>query len=119
LSELAEAQSCAEEALELSLKVNNRQFEGQSQVLLGRILGKMDGSKREEAEGHIIKGIKILEELKLRPSLSQGYFCLGELYADAGRKNEALINLNKALSMCQEMGIGYWPDKIQEVLGRL
>ena len=33
--------------------------------------------------------------------------------------DESLKNLNKALSMCQEMGIEFWPDKIQEVLDRL
>ena len=65
------------------------------------------------------KGIKIFEELKLTPALSNGQFFLGELYENTGRKDEALTNLNKALSMCQEMGIEYWPDKIQEVLDRL
>ena len=48
-----------------------------------------------------------------------GYFFLGELYANTGRKDEALINLNKALSMYQEMEIGYWPEKIKEILDRL
>ena len=61
----------------------------------------------------------MLEELRLKPFPTRGYYFLGEFYANTDRKAEALINLNKALSMCQEMGIGYWPDKIQEVLDRL
>ena len=73
----------------------------------------------EGVNKYIMQGIKILKELNLRPSLSQGYFFLGELYANTGRKDEALRNLNKALSMCQEMGIRYLSEKIQEVLDRL
>jgi len=65
------------------------------------------------------QGIKILKKVNINPWLLQGYFFLGELYADTGSNKEALINLNKALSMCQEMGIEYWPDKIQEVLDQL
>ena len=38
--------------------------------------------------------------------------------SNKGRKDEALANLNKAMDMHQEMGIEYWPDKIQEVLDR-
>jgi len=64
-------------------------------------------------------GIKILKELKLKPILAQGSFYLGELYANTGREDEALKNLNKAMSMCQKMELGFWPDKIQEVLDRL
>jgi len=116
LGDIATAHNYAEEAFDLSIKANNRYGEGESLILLGRILGK--SSRSGESEKNITQGIKILEELKLRPYLSQGYFYLGELYANTGRKDEALINLNKALSMCQEMGIGYWPDKIQEVLDR-
>ena len=86
---------------------------------LGRILGKTKLSKTNRAEKYIIKGIKILEKLKLRPFVALGYFFLGELYANTSRKDEALKNCNLALSMYQEMGIEYWPDKIQEVLDRL
>ncbi|MBW1911646.1 MAG: tetratricopeptide repeat protein [Deltaproteobacteria bacterium] len=51
--------------------------------------------------------------------LAREHLCLGEIYANNGQKEKALEHLNKALSMCQEMGIEYWPDKIQEVLDRL
>jgi len=82
-------------------------------------MNKSESSLLSREEQFIIEGINILEELKLRSYLSWGYFFLGELYAETGRKAEALENLNKAMAMCQEMGIEYWPDKIQEVLDRL
>ena len=113
------AKRYAEEALELSSKNNERWIEARSMIWLGRTIGKGNSSKNEEAEKYISQGITILKEIKLRPYVVYGYFFLGELYANTGRKDEALKNLNKALSMCQEMGIGYWPDKIKEVLDRL
>jgi tetratricopeptide (TPR) repeat protein len=113
------AEMNAKEALALSIKNHERHVEGIARVFLGRILGKINDLKKEDAEESILKGIRILDELRLKPHLLTGYFVLGELYANAGRREEARENLNKALSMCQEMGIEYWPDKIQEVLDRL
>ena len=63
--------------------------------------------------------IQILKELKLKLYLPFGYFCRGEMYADAGRREDALKNLKKAETMYREMGIGFWPARIKEVLGRL
>jgi tetratricopeptide (TPR) repeat protein len=105
----------AQEAIELSVKYYTRQFEALSRISLGRIIAKLDSSKKMEGKNHIISGITILKEMNLQPWLSESYFFLGELLADAGQKDEALETLNKALMMCKEMGIGYWPDKIQEV----
>jgi len=119
LGEYAKAQGYAEEALDLTKKNGERNREGQSMIFLGRTMHKNDSFLLSRAEECILEGISILEELKMRPFLSQGYFYLGELYADSGRKEEALENLNKAMSMCREMGIDYWPEKIQEVLNRL
>ena len=117
--EYIKATHYAKLAIELSKKKNERANEAYSTVLLGRILGKKDMPKNKNAEKFILQGIKILNNLKVRPWLSQGYFFLGELYADTGRKDEAILYLNKALSMCQDMGIQYWPDKIREVSNRL
>ena len=119
LYDYAEALKFAKEALSLSKKDNAKHFEEQSRIWVGRVLFKKENSKSAEAEKYLMQGIKKLEELNHRPFIAWGYFFLGELYADTGRKDEALENLNKALSMCQEMGIEYWPDKIQAVLDRL
>jgi tetratricopeptide (TPR) repeat protein len=119
LKEFSEAQFNVQEALKLSQKFGAVGHEASSRLWSGRIAGKINPHNPAEAEGDIRLGMKILEERGLKPYLSQGYFFLGELYANSGRKDEALENLNKALSMCLEMGIGYWPEKIQEVLDRL
>ena len=119
LNEVLEAKKNVEEAIELSICHDERANEALAWISLGRIMAKMDQSDIAEAEANILKGIKILDELKVRPYLAQSYFHICEFYANTGRKDDALKNLNKSLSMCKEMGIEYWPDKIQEVLDRL
>jgi len=66
-----------------------------------------------------LQGIETFEQLRLKAHLVSCYFILGELYASTGKKEKALENLKKAEAMCLEMDMGYWPDKIQEVLARL
>jgi hypothetical protein len=53
------------------------------------------------------------------PATSEGYFCLGKVYAEPGRKEEALENLKKAESMYREMSMDYWMGKTQEALKSL
>jgi tetratricopeptide (TPR) repeat protein len=108
LGNTANALSYGEEALALSIKGNSRDTEGVSKILLGGILCKSDASKAEEAERNMLQGIKILEELKLRPAASHGYLRLGELYSDIGKQDKALEWLKKAEAEFQNMGMDYW-----------
>jgi tetratricopeptide (TPR) repeat protein len=119
LQDLKKAQDCAEKALKLSLNNNERHIEGISRGLLGWILGKKDPSQYGKAEKYILHGIKILEELKLKPYLSRLYQLLGGLYADTGQREKSLINLKKAEEMFKEMGMDYYLAKTQEVLKKL
>jgi len=92
-------------------------LEGASWTWLGRILGKTDPSQSEKAKECTVKGIKILEEMGIKPWYSEGYLCLGELYADIGKREKALENLKKAEGMFQEMGMDYWLARTQEIIG--
>ena len=82
-------------------------------------MAKADPGQIEAAEGHIRQGISLLEELGILPYSSMGYLWLGEVYAESGRKEEALTNLKKAETMFREMGMDYWLAKAQEALARL
>jgi tetratricopeptide (TPR) repeat protein len=113
------SRSFIEEALKLSQKNSEKHLEGASWTWLGRILGKTDPSQSDKAEEYILKGIKILEEMNVKPWCSEGYLCLGELYADTGKREKALQNLKKAEGMFKEMGMDYWLARTQGVLGRL
>lgn len=106
-------------ALKLSQKNKEKHIEGISWELLGRILGKADVSHRVKAEEYILKGIKILEELRVKPWASQGCLFLGELYADTGQKEKALKHLKKAEERFQEMGMDYWLARARKSLAAL
>ena len=108
-----------EKALELSLKNNEKMMEGLSWIWIGKISGRAGSLKKDEAEEYILKGIKILDKLKLKALYSQGYLFLGELYVNSGQREKALENLEKVEEMFQEMGMDYWLARTQEVLKAL
>jgi len=117
--DLSEARNYIEEALKLAQNNNEKWAEASARIILGRILGKADTSQIGEAEEYILEGIKILDEQKIRPSCSEGYFYLGELYANAGQRDKALETLKKAEAEFREMGMDYWLRQTQEVLERV
>jgi tetratricopeptide (TPR) repeat protein len=117
--DLKNARSSMEEALRLAQNNNEKMMEGVSRATLGGILGKADTAQGGKAEECILQGIKILDELKLKPWSSQGYLVLGELYTDMGQKERALQTLKEAEYMFREMGMDYWLRRTQSVLERL
>ena len=119
LGNLEEAKMQAEQALKWSLANNEKRFQGPSRILLGKVLAKIDPGQIEAAEGHIQQGIGLLEELGVQPYSGIGYLWLGEVKAESGRKEEALMNLKKAETLFQEMGMDYWLGQAREALARL
>jgi hypothetical protein len=98
-------------------ETNHEKFvEGLSWLQLGRTVGKMEESQFDKSEENIFKGMKILEELKLKPMYILGNLFLGELYSDAGQKEKALENLKKAEELFQQMGMDYWLARTRKVL---
>jgi tetratricopeptide (TPR) repeat protein len=91
-------------------------------MLLGDIMGKADLADIDEAWRIVQKGISILEEREARGLYAQGYLFLGELFAEAGRKEEALENLKKAEAMYLEMNVtpkSYWLTRARVALAKL
>jgi class 3 adenylate cyclase/tetratricopeptide (TPR) repeat protein len=117
--DLKNAQHYAEEALKISQKVHQKWVEGNAWILLGRVFGKSGAPQADKAEECMLQGIKILDELKLKPLYAEGYHYLGELYADTDQPGKALENLEKATMLFQEMGMDYWLTKTQKVLERI
>jgi hypothetical protein len=60
-----------------------------------------------------------LNDRKIKPWSSIGYYNLGMLQADCGQLEEALGNLKKAEKMFKEMGMDYWTTRAQGALERL
>jgi hypothetical protein len=119
LGNLEEAKMQAEQALKWSLANNEKHFQGRSRILLGRFLAKADRGQIEAAVGNIRQGISQFEELGTLPWSGWGYLWLGEVYSEAGRKEEALENLKKAEPLFREMGMDFWLAKAQEELAKL
>ena len=117
--DLKSAQRYAEEALQLSQECNNKWAGGLSLIFLGAILGTADASQSAQAEGHILQGIRLLDELGLRPMYSMGYFYLGQHYASTGQREQALQTLKKAEAEFQEMGMNIWLSLTQSSLATL
>jgi tetratricopeptide (TPR) repeat protein len=117
--DLKTAPNFVDEALRLSQKNSEIHFEALSWIWSGRIVGRTETPQIRKAEEYILQGMKMLDELELKPFYAQGFLFLGELYANAGQKEMAMENLKKAESMFQEMGMDYWLGKAQEALGRL
>jgi len=94
--------------LGLSHNHNEKWIEGTSRIYLGITMTHNDESKIETAEESILEGIKILDDRKIKPWSSIGYYNLGMFHADCGKMGPARIHLNNAENMFREMGMDYW-----------
>jgi tetratricopeptide (TPR) repeat protein len=117
--ELKTAQNSIQEAITLSQKNKEKQYEAYARLWLGRILGKNDLSQSNKAEEYILHGVKATDELELKPFSAQGYLFLGEHHLDRGQRDKAKENLRRAKEMFQEMGMDYWLTKTREIQERL
>jgi len=118
LGEFERSLSYTEEALKLAIENKERQIEGSTRILMGRVVGKADLSQSGKAEEFILQGMKILDKLKLKPLSFPGYLALGELYYDIGQRESAFANLNKAERLFKEMEMDYWLRRTQSILER-
>jgi class 3 adenylate cyclase/tetratricopeptide (TPR) repeat protein len=119
VGDIEAARAHAELALQFSLENNERQMQGFSRTWFGRVIAKANARQIEAAEQNILQGTSLLDQLGIPAESCLGYLWLGEVYAEAGRREEALENLKKAEGMFQEMGMDYWLGKAQEALARM
>jgi len=119
LGDIGTARGHIEESLSLATKHGEKGQEGRSTFALGRVKGKADPSQSAKAEELILEGIKLLEELQLKPVQAEGYLYLGDLYADTGQAEKALATLKKAEGMFREMGMDYWLARTEKALEKL
>jgi tetratricopeptide (TPR) repeat protein len=119
LSDITKALFHAEEAINYAKKNKERHWEALSLWQLGMVGWKSQKIKFDEAEQHIRQGIRIVNELEMKPFEMVGYLYLGELFTYANEREKALEILKRAEKAFQEMGMDYWLARTQRVLGRL
>ena len=73
-----------------------------------------DELKIETAEESILEGIQILEDRKIKPWSSVGYYILGLFQAHRGKMGPARIHLKTAEKMFKQMGMDYWLELIRQ-----
>jgi len=116
LGDLPEARRSIELAIKVAQENNQRHFEGHAKVHLGRLMIEEDASQIALAEKTVLEGLKMVEDLQIKPVQAYGHLFLGEAYAIAGQKKKALASLNKAREMCLEMGMDYWLARTEKAL---
>jgi tetratricopeptide (TPR) repeat protein len=117
--DLAGALDSIEQALRLSQSSGERYIEGRTLAWQGRVLGKADVSQVAAAEERIQQGIRLLEEMKIRPWQAEGHLLAGELYSDTGERQKALTSLGRAQDMFQQMDMTHWLSRTQRTLDKL
>jgi len=119
LGEFSEAKSCFIKAVMLSQESKEKHNEAWARIYLGQNHIKIDPAYPDQAKESVLQGIAIAEELMIKPIVSYGYLCLGDIHAQIGEKDGAIKNLKMAENMYQEMNIDYWLAKTRDVLDRL
>ena len=114
---IKQSEESFQDALRMSGKHNEKWIEGTARIYLGITIAQDDNSKLETAEKSILEGIGILEDRKIRPWASIGYFNLGMVQTHLGDVKQARINLEKAAGMFKEMGMNYWFSLIRQTRG--
>jgi tetratricopeptide (TPR) repeat protein len=119
LGNFNKAHALAKQAVKLAQTNKEKWVEAFAWLQLGRAIGRVKGAQVQKAEECIFTGMKISDQLKIKPFLSEGLLYLGELYANAGRKEESLKNLKQAEGLFQEMGINYWLSRTKKIFETL
>jgi tetratricopeptide (TPR) repeat protein len=119
LGDLSKARLSLEQAVQVARESEQKHYEGIARVVLGRLMIEEDTSQITLAERTILEGLKMVEDLQIKPWQAWGYLCLGETYAVAGQRQKALASLNKARRMCQEMGMDYFLVRTEKALEKL
>jgi tetratricopeptide (TPR) repeat protein len=119
LSDLTKALFHAEEAINYAKKNKERHWEALSLLQLAMVGWKSQKIKINEAEQHIRQGIRIVNELEMKPFEMVGYLYLGELFIYANEQEKALEILKRAEKAFQGMGMDYWLARTQKILSKL
>jgi class 3 adenylate cyclase/tetratricopeptide (TPR) repeat protein len=107
---IADAHLCADRALTLSQKNQERAFEAYSLRLLGD-LGRDDASSLEDSETFYHRAAALAEQLQMRPLLAHCYFDLYRLFRRAGLRANADTHLKMVIELFQALDMPYWLER--------
>jgi class 3 adenylate cyclase/tetratricopeptide (TPR) repeat protein len=108
LGNLELARTYVEQALKLAQKYNEIYYVALSLPVLGRIMAHWGKASVREAEDSVLRGINLLESLKVGPQVGIAQLCLADVYAQTGEGDKILKSLKKAEEIFKELGMDYW-----------
>ncbi|MBI3107752.1 MAG: AAA family ATPase [Candidatus Rokubacteria bacterium] len=115
---LAEAGRAAGRALELARAAGERGHEALALHVLGEATAAAAPAEPEAAADQLRRAAALAERLGMRPLLARCRLSLGELWARAGRRGEALSELTGAAGLFESMGMTFWLGRARAELDR-
>jgi tetratricopeptide (TPR) repeat protein len=112
-----EALTVARRALDLAHRQKERGNEAWVLRLLGEITAQADPPDLPFADAHYRQALALAEPRGMRPLVAHCHLGLGALYWRAGDAAKAQEDLTTARNMYREMGMTFWLEKAEAVLG--
>ena len=113
------------EAVELALRaadffraIKARGHEAWTHYLLGAISAQHDASRRDEAETYLRDALLIGHGLKMQPLVAQCHLELGKLHRQAGRQENARLEMLTATRLFRGMGMTSWTKRAEDQLAK-
>jgi len=116
LGNLDLAHTYVEQALKLAQKYNEIYYVALSLPVFGRVLARWRKTSIKEAEEYVLRGINLLESLRVTPQVGIAQLCLADVYAQSGEGEKALRSLMKAEEIFKQTGMDYWLARTAEYL---
>jgi class 3 adenylate cyclase/tetratricopeptide (TPR) repeat protein len=116
---LEEAQALAEGALAHARAHQERGHQAYTLHLLGDIAARREPPEVEQAEDHYRQALALAEELGMRPLQAHCHLGLGQLYAQTGRREQALAALTTAIALYRAMDMTFWLPQAEAALAQV
>ncbi len=115
---LDEALACAQEALSLTRRHEERNHEAWCLQLFGQIVSHRHPLDFEQADGYYREALALADTLGARPLAAHCHLYLSELLQGTGRQREAHEHLRTATEMYREMDMRFWLVRAEAGLRR-
>ena len=116
---LDEADRLARMALQLAADNGYQGVAMWENRVLGLIAAARGGDAETVAETHFLCSIAIGEELGMKPDIALSRLFLGRHYAECGRRDDALRELEESEDLLRALGMDFWLPHLCDLRGRL
>jgi tetratricopeptide (TPR) repeat protein len=115
--QVQDAHAHADRAVRLASERGERGHEAWALRLLGEVASHPDCPNMATAEGHYRAAMALASELGMRPLVAHCHLGLGSLDRHIGDGAKARQHLTTATALYREMGMAFWLEKAEAVLG--